>query len=54
MATHDIHRIFVVDGERRLIGVVTALDVIKAIARGETFVIEPAGSGGTVELGSSL
>jgi CBS-domain-containing membrane protein len=53
MATHDIHRIFVVDADRRLVGVVTALDVVKAIARGETFVVEAAGMGGPDELGAA-
>jgi CBS-domain-containing membrane protein len=52
MATHDIHRIFVVDADRRLVGVVTALDIVKAIARGETFVVEAAGMGGSAELGA--
>jgi CBS-domain-containing membrane protein len=52
MATHDIHRIFVVDGERKLVGVVTALDIVKAIARGETFDVATPGLGGTAELGA--
>jgi predicted transcriptional regulator len=42
MAKHDIHRVFVVDRPRHLVGVVTALDIVKAIARGEQFDIEAA------------
>lgn len=44
MAAHDIHRIFVVGPDRRLLGVVTALDVVKAVARGERF--EPSAETG--------
>jgi CBS-domain-containing membrane protein len=36
MAQHDIHRVFVVDAGKRLVGVVSALDLIKALARGES------------------
>lgn len=37
MAAHDIHRIFVVGADRQLVGVVTALDIVKAVAREESF-----------------
>jgi CBS-domain-containing membrane protein len=40
MARHDIHRIFAVDGSHRLVGVVTALDIVKAVARGERFDVD--------------
>ena len=44
MASHDIHRIFVVDATQRLVGVVTALDIVKSVARGVRFDIDAASS----------
>jgi CBS-domain-containing membrane protein len=37
LVQHDIHRIFVVDDEGRLVGVVSSLDIVRAVARGERF-----------------
>jgi CBS domain-containing protein len=37
MAEHDVHRMFVLDKDRKLVGVVSALDVVKAVARGADF-----------------
>jgi CBS-domain-containing membrane protein len=37
MATRDIHRIVVLDGESQLAGIVTPMDVVRAVARGERF-----------------
>jgi CBS-domain-containing membrane protein len=37
MAKRDIHRIVVLDGESQLAGIVTPMDVVRALARGEQF-----------------
>jgi CBS-domain-containing membrane protein len=37
MANRNIHRIIVLDTESRLAGIVTPLDVVRALARGERF-----------------
>jgi CBS-domain-containing membrane protein len=37
MAKRDIHRIVVLDQESRLAGIVTPMDVVRAIARGQQF-----------------
>jgi CBS-domain-containing membrane protein len=37
MAKRDIHRIVVLDQESKLAGIVTPMDVVRAIARGEQF-----------------
>jgi CBS domain-containing protein len=37
MAKRDIHRIVVLDGESRLAGIVTPMDVVRALARGVRF-----------------
>jgi CBS-domain-containing membrane protein len=37
MAKRDIHRIVVLDQESKLAGIVTPMDVVRAIARGEEF-----------------
>jgi CBS-domain-containing membrane protein len=39
MAKRDIHRIVVLDQESKLAGIVTPMDVVRAIARGERFAI---------------
>lgn len=44
MASHDIHRIFVVDRTGCLVGVVSSLDIVRAVARGERF--DRAGAAG--------
>jgi CBS-domain-containing membrane protein len=43
MASHDIHRIFVLDAKHRLVGVVTSLDIVKALARGRLFDLDAPG-----------
>lgn len=40
MANHDIHRVLVWEADGDLAGIVTALDLVKAIARGERFAID--------------
>jgi CBS domain-containing protein len=40
MARHDVHRVFVVEPEGSVIGVVTALDLVRALARGACFEID--------------
>jgi CBS-domain-containing membrane protein len=37
MAKREIHRIVVLDQESKLAGIVTAMDVVRAVARGEDF-----------------
>jgi chloride channel protein, CIC family len=37
MARRDIHRIVVLDSESKLAGIVTPMDVVRAVARGERF-----------------
>jgi CBS domain-containing protein len=37
MAKRHIHRIVVLDGDSQLTGIVTAMDVVRALARGERF-----------------
>jgi CBS-domain-containing membrane protein len=37
MAKRDIHRIVVLDQENQLAGIVTPMDVLRALARGERF-----------------
>jgi CBS-domain-containing membrane protein len=37
MAKRDIHRIVVLDSESRLAGIVTPMDVVRALARGVRF-----------------
>ena len=43
MAQHDIHRVLVWDAEGQVAGIVTSLDLVKAIARGERFDIDANG-----------
>jgi predicted transcriptional regulator len=40
MSRHDIHRVVVWDADGAVAGVVTSLDVVKAIARGAEFDVE--------------
>jgi CBS-domain-containing membrane protein len=40
MAAHDIHRVLVWDADGNVAGIVTSLDLVKAIARGEQFTVE--------------
>lgn len=40
MARHDIHRVLVWTAEGDVAGIVTSLDLVKAIARGEQFAID--------------
>jgi CBS domain-containing protein len=40
MAKHDIHRLVVWDADGNVAGIVTSLDLVKAIARGERFAID--------------
>lgn len=35
MVSHDVHRILVVDGKRRLLGVISAVDFVRLIAEGD-------------------
>jgi CBS domain-containing protein len=37
MSTRNIHRIVVLDEDSRLTGIVSAMDVVRAVARGERF-----------------
>lgn len=37
MARHDVHRVFVIEPDGTVIGVVTSLDLVRAIARGQSF-----------------
>jgi arabinose-5-phosphate isomerase len=37
MAERNIHRVVVLDEEQRLVGIVTSMDFVKAIASGRTF-----------------
>ena len=37
MAKRDIHRIIVLDQESKLAGIVTPMDIVRALARGERF-----------------
>jgi CBS-domain-containing membrane protein len=37
MARRHIHRIVVLDDDSKLVGIVTAMDVVRALARGERF-----------------
>ena len=37
MAKRDIHRIVVLDQESKLVGIVTPMDVLRALARGQSF-----------------
>ena len=37
MAKRDIHRIIVLDGNSKLAGIVTPMDIVRAVARGESF-----------------
>ena len=37
MVKRDIHRIVVLDGESELAGIVTPMDILRALARGESF-----------------
>jgi CBS domain-containing protein len=37
MVKSDIHRIVVLDGDSKLEGIVTPMDVLRALARGELF-----------------
>lgn len=39
MANHDIHRVLVWDADGNVAGIVTALDLVKAIARGDEFAV---------------
>ena len=40
MATRDIHRINVLDQESKLTGIVTAMDVVRALAGGKRFALD--------------
>jgi CBS-domain-containing membrane protein len=40
MAQHDIHRVMVWDADGKIVGIVTSLDLVKAIARGEQFAVD--------------
>ena len=42
MATRKIHRVVVVDQSRRMTGIVTAFDIVKAVAAGLDFRVPPA------------
>jgi CBS-domain-containing membrane protein len=37
MASRGIHHVVVVDRDRKLVGIVTSMDVVRALARGESF-----------------
>ena len=37
MAKRDIHRIVVLDEDSKLAGIITPMDIIRAMARGERF-----------------
>ncbi len=39
MANRNVHRIFVLDEESKLAGVVTPMDVVRALARGDSFAL---------------
>jgi CBS domain-containing protein len=40
MARHGVHRVFVIDADGAVIGVVTALDLVRALARGASFDVD--------------
>ena len=42
MATRKIHRVVVLDQNRRMAGIVTAFDIVKAVAAGLDFRVPPA------------
>jgi CBS domain-containing membrane protein len=42
MATRKIHRVVVLDENRRMAGIVTAFDIVKAVAAGLDFRVPPA------------
>ena len=42
MATRKIHRVVVVDQSRRMTGIVTAFDIVKAVVAGLDFRVPPA------------
>ena len=40
MSERKVHRLVVLDEEQKMVGIVTALDVVKAVAAGRNFVVE--------------
>jgi CBS domain-containing protein len=44
MSRHDVHRVFVMEPEGAVIGVVTALDLVRALARGASFEVDAPSS----------
>jgi len=40
MAKRNVHRIFVLDEESKLAGVVTPMDIVRALARGDSFALD--------------
>jgi CBS domain-containing protein len=40
MAEHDIHRVLVLDEEGTVTGIVTSMDIVKALARGASFGVQ--------------
>ncbi len=42
MATRKIHRVVVIDANHRMAGIVTAFDIVKAVAAGLDFRVPPA------------
>jgi CBS-domain-containing membrane protein len=40
MAQRNIHRVVVLDEEQKMIGIVTSMDIVKAVAAGRTFAVE--------------
>ena len=45
LAKHGVHRLMVLDAEGGLAGIITPMDVVRAIARGRLVVQEPSGRG---------
>jgi CBS-domain-containing membrane protein len=37
MAERKVHRVLVLDDEQKLVGIVTSMDIVKAVAAGKTF-----------------
>ena len=40
MVQRNVHRVVVVDEEQRMIGIVTSMDIVKAVAAGRNFAVE--------------
>jgi CBS domain-containing protein len=40
MAQRNIHRVVVLDEKQKMVGIVTSMDIVKAVAAGRTFAVE--------------